>query len=139
MRAPIERRNMAKYCKLHKDRGHDTAECFQLRDKIEALIQEGYLQEYINRLVTTGWHSANAPRVTTPANNVSTSNPNDGPLHEVCTISRGHVVGDSAKARKNSVRMSREITLRHQINMAKYVAKLSRRENTVIFLTNDEA
>ena len=56
MRAPIERRNMAKYCKFHKDRGHDTAECFQLRDQIEALIQEGYLQEYINRLVTTGPH-----------------------------------------------------------------------------------
>ena len=32
MRAPAERRNMAKYCKFHKDRGHDTVECFQLWD-----------------------------------------------------------------------------------------------------------
>ena len=43
MRAPMERRNMDKYYKLHKDKGHDTGECFQLRDQIEALIQEGYL------------------------------------------------------------------------------------------------
>ena len=41
MRAPVERRNMAKYCKFHKDMGHNTTECFQLRDQNEALIQEG--------------------------------------------------------------------------------------------------
>ena len=39
MRALVEQRNMSKYCKLHKDRGHDTTERFQLRDQIEALIQ----------------------------------------------------------------------------------------------------
>ena len=38
MRAPVERRNMSKYYKFHKDRGHDTAEYFQLHDQIEALI-----------------------------------------------------------------------------------------------------
>ena len=43
MRAPVERINMAKYCKFYKNRGHDTVECFQLQDQIEALIQEGYL------------------------------------------------------------------------------------------------
>ena len=51
IRAPAERRNMAKYYKFHKDRGHDKVECFQLQDQIEALIQEGYLQEYISRLI----------------------------------------------------------------------------------------
>ena len=54
MRAPLERRNMTKYCKFHKDRGHDTTEFFQLRDQIEALIHEGYLQDYISRLVIAG-------------------------------------------------------------------------------------
>ena len=38
MRAPVERRNMSKYCKFHKDKEHDTVECFQLRYQIEALI-----------------------------------------------------------------------------------------------------
>ena len=136
MRVPVERRNMTKYCKFHKDRGHDTAEYFQLRDQIEALIQEGYLQEYISRLVTAGWHNANAHHVSALANNVGTSNPNDGPPYEVRTISGGHATINSAKAKKDSVRMARDIALGHQINMAEHVAKLSRRENTVISFTN---
>ena len=78
MRAPVEKRNMTKYCKFHKDWGHDTAECFQLRDRIEALIQEGYLQEYISELVNSGRHNVNAPRDMAPSKNASMSNPNDG-------------------------------------------------------------
>ncbi|PIN07321.1 hypothetical protein CDL12_20112 [Handroanthus impetiginosus] len=35
-----------KYCHFHKDRGHDTEDCFQLKDEIERLIQ-GYFKEYI--------------------------------------------------------------------------------------------
>ena len=104
---------MTKYCKFHKDRGHDTLECFQLRDQIEGLIQEGYLQEYISRLVTTGRNNANAPRVMVLVNHVSTSNPIDGLPYEVRTISGGHAAGDSAKARKDSIRNAREIMLGH--------------------------
>ena len=43
MRVPVEQKNMSKYCKFHKDKGHDTAVCFQLRNQIEARIQGGYL------------------------------------------------------------------------------------------------
>ena len=67
------------------------------------------------------------------------SNPNDRPPHEVRTISGGHATSDSAKAKKDSVRLARDIALGHQINMAEYVAKLSRRENTVISFIDDEA
>ena len=137
MRAPAEKRNMAKYCKCHKDRGHDMIECFQLRDQIKALIQEGYLQEYISRLVTVGRH--NAPSAMASANHTSTSHPNDGPPHEVWTISGEHAAGDSAKARKDSIRNAREIMLGHHINMAEHMAKLSKRENSVISFTNDDA
>ena len=51
----------------------------------------------------------------------------------------GHVAGDSAKVRKDTVRLAQDIAMGHQVNMAKHVAKLSRRENTVISFTNDEA
>ena len=94
MRAPVEWRNMSKYCKFYKDKGHDTGECFQLHDQIEALIQGGYLQEHISRLVTTGQKNANAPRVLALDNNASMNNPNDGPPHKVRTISGGHAVDD---------------------------------------------
>ena len=113
IRAPAERRNMAKYCKFHKDRGHDTLECFQLMHQIKSLIQEGYLQEYISRLVTIGRNNANAPRAMAPTNHAGTSNPIDGPPHKVRTISGGHAASDSAKARKDSVWNAREIMLGH--------------------------
>ena len=74
-----------------------------------------------------------------PTNHASASNPNDGPPHEVRTISGGHAASDSAKARKDSVRDAREVMLGHRINMAEHVAKLSKRENTVISFTDDEA
>ena len=37
------------------------------------------------------------------------------------------------------MRMAREIALGHQVNMAEHVAELSKRENTVISFTDDEA
>ena len=89
MRAPMERRNMSKYYKFHKDKGHDTWECFQLCDQIEALIQGGYMQEYISGLVTAGQQNANAPRALALPNNASTSSPNDVPPQEVLTIFGG--------------------------------------------------
>ena len=37
------------------------------------------------------------------------------------------------------MRLAQDIAMGHQINMAKQVAKLSRRENTIISFTDDEA
>ena len=111
MRVLVERRTMSKYYKFHKDRGYETTECFQLRDQIEALIQGGYLQEYISRLVTAGRKNAVAPRTSALAHNTSTCNPNDRPLHEVYTISRRHTTYDSIKLRKDSLRLARDIAM----------------------------
>ena len=139
IRALMERRNMSKYCKFHKERGYGTIECFQLCDQIKALIRSRYLQEYISGLVTTGRQTATAPHTSTSVNNVSTRKPNGGPLYEVCTISRGYATGDSNKARKDNVRLARDIAMGHQIKMAENVAKLSRRKNIVISFTDKEA
>ncbi|KAL0411855.1 UNVERIFIED_CONTAM: hypothetical protein Slati_3775200 [Sesamum latifolium] len=37
----------SKYCKFHKERGHDTEECYQLKDEIERLVRQWYFKEYI--------------------------------------------------------------------------------------------
>ena len=70
------------------------------------------------------------------------SNPgahNDGRPYEVHTISRGHASSDSAKARKDSVRLARDVAMGHQVNMAEHVAKLSKRKSSVISFIDDEA
>ncbi|KAL0313321.1 UNVERIFIED_CONTAM: hypothetical protein Sradi_5731400 [Sesamum radiatum] len=36
-----------KFCHFHNDYGHTTEECRHLKNEIERLIQNGYLQEYV--------------------------------------------------------------------------------------------
>ena len=36
----------SKYCKFHRDYGHDTNDCVTLKDKIETLIRKGRLNKY---------------------------------------------------------------------------------------------
>ncbi|KAK0570723.1 hypothetical protein LWI29_005524 [Acer saccharum] len=40
------RRDTTKYCRFHKDHGHKTSKCFQLRDHIESLIRDGHLKDF---------------------------------------------------------------------------------------------
>ena len=36
------------YCEYHRDFSHETEDCFQLYDYIEALIRQGKLGQYVN-------------------------------------------------------------------------------------------
>ncbi|GAV72997.1 hypothetical protein CFOL_v3_16484, partial [Cephalotus follicularis] len=49
MRAPTENRSVEKYCRYHRDHGHDTEECRQLKNQIEDLIRKGHLRKYVDR------------------------------------------------------------------------------------------
>ncbi|XP_057484637.1 uncharacterized protein LOC130771015 [Actinidia eriantha] len=41
------RRNKNKYCEFHRDHGHNTEDCFQLKEQIADLIKRGYLKKYV--------------------------------------------------------------------------------------------
>ncbi|XP_065632979.1 uncharacterized protein LOC136068963 [Quercus suber] len=43
------KRNRNKYCRFHKDHGHDTDECFDLKQQIENLISQGKLRNFLGR------------------------------------------------------------------------------------------
>ena len=43
------KRSRNKYCRFHRDHGHDTAACYDLKQEIEALIREGKLQKFVSK------------------------------------------------------------------------------------------
>lgn len=47
LKGPRSKRDLNKYFRHHRDRGHTTDECRQLKDKIAGLISRGYLRHYV--------------------------------------------------------------------------------------------
>ena len=43
------KRSRNKYCCFHRDHGYDTADCYDFKQQIEALIREGKLQKFFNK------------------------------------------------------------------------------------------
>ena len=43
------KRSRNKYCCFHLDHGHDTADCYDLKQQIEALIREGKFQKFVSK------------------------------------------------------------------------------------------
>ncbi|KAK3218539.1 hypothetical protein Dsin_012509 [Dipteronia sinensis] len=43
------RSDMRKYCRFHKESGHNTSKCYQLRVHIQTLIREGHLKDLIHK------------------------------------------------------------------------------------------
>ena len=42
-------RDKNKYCRFHKDHGHNTKDCKDLKEQIEELIRKGKLQKYVKK------------------------------------------------------------------------------------------
>ncbi|GAV80367.1 hypothetical protein CFOL_v3_23828 [Cephalotus follicularis] len=49
LRTPAKNRNVEKYYRYHRDHGHDTEECRQLKNQIEDLVRKGHLRKYVER------------------------------------------------------------------------------------------
>ena len=43
------KRSRDKYCRFHRDHGHDTDNCYDLKEWIEALIRQGKLQSFVSK------------------------------------------------------------------------------------------
>ena len=51
-----------KYCCFHHDHGHDTADCYDLKQQIEALIRQGMLQKFVSKKRMDTYPREQAPR-----------------------------------------------------------------------------
>ena len=41
------KRSRDKYCRFHHNHGHDTADCYNLKQQIKAFIKQGKLQKFL--------------------------------------------------------------------------------------------
>ena len=55
-------RDKNKYCQFHKDHGHYTEECWNLKEQIEELIRKGKLQNYIKKGESSKFSDGNKSR-----------------------------------------------------------------------------
>nr|GMN22729.1 hypothetical protein TIFTF001_047477 [Ficus carica] len=106
LRADRARRNQNKYCNFHKDVGHDTKDCIQLRDQIELLIRDGHLREFMERIITPAGPSRPA-QAARPNPRPSDQTDEQEQEHIVHTIFGGTATGDTSSSRRNYVREAR--------------------------------
>ena len=43
------RRSRDKYCRFHRDHGHDTTDCYDLKQQIETFIKQGKFQKFVGK------------------------------------------------------------------------------------------
>ena len=90
-----------KYCRFHRDYGHDTANCYDLKQQIEALIRQGKLQRFVSRERT------DPPEEQDPCRENERPRP---PIGDIRMIVGGTTAaGSSKKARKTYLRMVHSI------------------------------
>ncbi|GMN66700.1 hypothetical protein TIFTF001_035760 [Ficus carica] len=139
IRTDRTRRNPNKYCHFHKDVGHETKDCIQLRDQIEALIRDGHLREFVERVITLA-EPRNRPAPGTRRNQRPDDQPDEpGPKHIVHTIFGGTATGDTASSRRSYAREARWFARGEFINMTEHVSKICRQSSTPITFTDEEA
>ena len=49
MKGDPSKQNKSKYCRFHRDYGHDTDECYDLKQHIEVLIKQGKLKNFLGQ------------------------------------------------------------------------------------------
>ncbi|XP_075659015.1 uncharacterized protein LOC142628866 [Castanea sativa] len=117
------KRSMDKYCRFPRDHGHDTADCYDLKQQIKALIRQGGLQRFVSKEKTDPQHEQ-APRR-------ENERPRP-PIGDIRMIVGGTaIVGSSKKARKTYLKMVQNVQLTGS------VPKMTRIDNPLIGFLED--
>ena len=133
MKSDPTTRDNSKYSEFHRDYGHSTDDCIQLKREVEYLIQCGYLRRFISPENQPHNQSQNqAPPQQPPPQQTTTQH--QQPLGEIQVISGGFVGGgESSSARKAHLRSIRSI----EIAEIQAVSKLPRLDTSITFSDSD--
>ena len=126
-------RDNTKYCEFHRDYGHRTDNCIQLRREIEYLIQRGYLRRFISPGNQAQGQTQNQAPAQPPSPRQMTTQ-HQQPLGEIHVISGGFAGGgESSSARKAHLRSIRSADM----GEIQSVSKMPRVDTTITFSDSD--
>ena len=131
MRSDPAKKDNTRYYEFHRDYGHHTDDCIQLRKEIEYLIRRGYLRRFIAP-EGQAQNQAQAQQPPPPPRQATTQH--QQPLGEIHVISGGFVGGgESNSARKaylRNIRSGEEMEVQA-------VSKLPRLDTAITFSDSD--
>ncbi|XP_023912551.1 uncharacterized protein LOC112024147 [Quercus suber] len=119
------RRSKDKYCRFHRDHGHDTADCYDLKQQIETLIRQGKLQKFVSKERTDP-----APPEHPPRRDNDRPRP---PVGDIRMIVGGMATRPSKRARKMYLRMVQNVQL------TGLVQNVAQRESPIIEFSEEDA
>ena len=99
MRGDPNKRNGNKYCLFHRDHGHDTDECFDLKQQIENLIRQGKLRNFLGRKNRDEKMKRKMEESSRP------------PLREIRVIIGGSSTGQLSKSKKAYLKVVQSVQL----------------------------
>ena len=125
MKVDYSKRSRDKYCRFHRDYDHDTSDCYDLKQQIEALTRQRKLQRFIGKEMT------NQPQE--PPTGRENKHPRP-PVEDIRMIVGGTTSsGSSKKARKTYLWMVQNVQL------MRFVPKIARIDSLVIRFTEEDA
>ena len=96
-------RDKNKYCRFHKDHGHYTKDCRDLKEQIEELIRKGKLQKYVKKGESSRFRDGNKnQRKSLSRDEDKTSQPPQNVIGEIKTIAGGPFTGESFRSLKKA-------------------------------------
>ncbi|XP_075650162.1 uncharacterized protein LOC142620721 [Castanea sativa] len=114
-----------KYFRFHQDHGHDTADCYDLKQQIAALIRQGRLQRFVNK------ERADPPQNQAPRRD------NDRPKQPIGDIRM--IVGSTMTARSSKKARKTYLRTVQNIQMTSSAPKMSRIDNPPIGFSKEDA
>ena len=125
MKGDPNKRSRDKYYRFHYDHDHDIADCYDLKQQIEALIRQEKLQRFVSK-ERMDPPQEQAPRWENECSSL--------PIGDIRMIVRGTMaVGSSKKARKTYLKMVQNVQLTGSI------PKMARIDNLVIGFSEEDA